>query len=87
MRRQDAWDEVVRAGGLPEQNTTKTTNVLVLGDFNLATPVPGAALSKKAQRAFELQDSGQEIELMTEADFIQVLDGVDPLAMEAQEPM
>jgi DNA polymerase III epsilon subunit-like protein/endogenous inhibitor of DNA gyrase (YacG/DUF329 family) len=78
MTRQIAWGEVVNAGGIPELNTTKRTNVLVLGDFNPATLRPGAAFSGKARKAFELQDIGQDIELMTEADFLQVLDGNNP---------
>lgn len=75
MTRQVAWDEVVRAGGIPEKNTTKRTNVLVLGDFNPASLRPGATYSGKAQKAFDLQDKGQDIELMTEDDFLRVLDG------------
>ena len=78
MTRQIAWGEVVHAGGIPEPSTTKRTNVLVLGDFNPANLRPGATFSGKARRAFELQDAGQDIELMTEADFLQVLDGKSP---------
>jgi DNA polymerase-3 subunit epsilon len=77
MTRQLAWDRVVHAGGVPEKNTTKRTNVLVLGDFNPANLRPGATYSGKARRAFELQDGGQDIELMTEDDFLRVLDGQD----------
>lgn len=77
MTRQMAWDEVVRAGGIPEKSPTKRTNVLVLGDFNPANLRPSATYSGKARRAFELQDKGQAIELMTEDDFLRVLDGYD----------
>ncbi|KQY60225.1 hypothetical protein ASD11_12210 [Aeromicrobium sp. Root495] len=77
MTRQLAWDEVARSGGTPELNTTKRTNVLVLGDFNPANLRPGATYSGKARKAFELQDKGQDIELMTEEDFLRVLDGRD----------
>lgn len=73
MVRQTAWDEVVRVGGVPEENTTKRTNVLVIGGLRPEQLKPGATLSRKAQKAFELQDAGQEIELMTEADFLQVI--------------
>lgn len=82
MTRQMAWDEVAKVGGTPKENTTRRTNVLVLGDFNPAGLRPGATFSSKARRAFELQDSGQDIELMTEADFLQVLDGVDLLSFD-----
>lgn len=77
MTRQMAWDEVVRAGGVPEKTPTKRTNVLVLGDFNPANLRPGATYSGKARKAFELQDKGQAIELMTEDDFLRVLEGRD----------
>jgi DNA polymerase III epsilon subunit-like protein len=77
MTRQMAWDEVVRAGGVSEKNTTKRTNVLVLGDFNPAHLRPGATYSGRARKAFELQDKGQDIELMTEDDFLRVLEGDD----------
>lgn len=77
MTRQMAWDEVTRNGGAPAQAPTKRTNVLVIGDFNPASLRPGAHFSGKARRAFELQDAGQDIELMTEYDFLRVLDGGD----------
>lgn len=74
MTRQLAWDETVRVGGIPELGTTKRTNVLVVGDLNPAVLRPGSNLSGKARRAFELQDAGQDIELMTEDDFLRMLD-------------
>lgn len=79
MTRQIAWDAVTHAGVIPEANATKRTNVLVLGDVNPASLRPGVTLSGKAQKAFALQDKGQDIELMTEADFLQVLEGIDVL--------
>ena len=79
MTRQIAWDAVVKAGGIPDKATTKRTNVLVVGDINPASLRPGAALTGKAEKAFKLQDAGQDIELMTEIDFLQVLSGDDLL--------
>ena len=81
MTRQVAWDEVVRSGGQPEENTTKRTNVLVLGSFNPGNLRPGADYSGKVRKAFDLQGKGQDIELMTEADFLRVLDGNDSLLL------
>ena len=79
MTRQLAWDETVRVGGIPELNTTKRTNVLVVGDLNPAVLRPGSTLSGKARKAFQLQDGGQDIELMTEDDFVRALDpSADP---------
>lgn len=79
MTRQLAWDECSRVGAIPEKSTTKRTNVLVIGDINPAVLRPGATLTAKARRAFELQDKGQDIEVMTEDDFLRCLDG-KPLA-------
>ena len=49
----------------------------MLGDFNPANLRPGATYSGKARKAFELQGKGQDIELMTETDFLGVLNGRD----------
>jgi DNA polymerase III subunit epsilon len=75
MVRQDAWNECARVGAVPEKNTTQRTNVLVIGDLNPAYLRPGENLSAKARKAFALQDKGQDIEVMTEDDFIRCLDG------------
>ena len=75
MTRQAAWNECSRVGAVADKATTKRTNVLVVGDINEAVLQPGAKLTKKAQRAFELQDQGQSIEVMTEDDFLRCLDG------------
>jgi len=74
MTRQAAWDECARVGATAEKSTTKRTNVLVVGDINPAVLRPGAKLTKKAERAFELQDQGQDIEVMTEDDFLRCLE-------------
>ncbi|MGB3286521.1 exonuclease domain-containing protein [Mycolicibacter algericus] len=76
MTRQVAWDECVKVGAVPEKATTKRTNVLVVGDVNPAVLRPGVSLTKKAEAAFILQDKGQDIEVMTEDDFLRCLDGV-----------
>lgn len=75
MRRQDAWTLTAHVGGIPEKSTTRRTNILVVGDLNPALLRPGEHLSGKARRAFELQDAGQPIEVMTEVDFIRALQG------------
>ena len=52
---------------------TKRTNVLVIGDINPAVLAPGMVITGKAAKAFALQDKGQEIEVMTEDDFLRSL--------------
>lgn len=74
MTRQAAWDECAKVGAVPEKSTTRRTNVLVVGDVNPAALRPGASLTKKAEVAFALQDKGQDIEVMTEDDFLRCLD-------------
>jgi DNA polymerase III epsilon subunit-like protein len=73
MTRQTAWDDVVKVGGIPELSVTKHANVLVIGDINPAVLAPGMVTTGKAAKAFALQDKGQDIELMTEDDFLRTL--------------
>ena len=75
MTRQIAWEECARVGAVAGQSTTKQTNVLVVGDINPAVLRPGSNVTGKARRAFELQEKGQDIEVMTEDDFLRCLDG------------
>jgi NAD-dependent DNA ligase len=75
MNRRIAWGECARVGAIAEHDTTKRTNVLVIGDINPAVLRPGSPLTAKARKAFELQDKGQDIEVMTEDDFLRCLDG------------
>lgn len=77
MTRQIAWKECGRVGALAEQSPTKRTNVLVVGDINPVMLRPGSNITGKARKAFELQDKGQDIEVMTEDDFVRCLDGGD----------
>jgi DNA polymerase III subunit epsilon len=71
--RQHAWNDAATAGGIPEKDVTKRTNILVIGDLNLAVFTPGATTTGKAAHAFALQANGQDIEVMTEDDFIRSL--------------
>jgi DNA polymerase-3 subunit epsilon len=71
--RQQAWNDVAKVGGIPEKDVSSRTNILVVGELNPAVLTPGATTSGKAARAFALQSKGQDIEVMTEADFIRSL--------------
>ena len=75
MTRDAARQETAKAGGIPDLTTTKRTNVLVVGDINPAVLRPGSNLTGKARKAFDLQEKGQVIEVMTEDDFLRCLDG------------
>jgi DNA polymerase III epsilon subunit-like protein len=75
MTRDIARQECAKVGAVPEQTTTKRTNVLVVGDIDPAVLRPGSNVTGKARKAFELQDNGQQIEVMTEDDFLRCLGG------------
>jgi len=77
MTRDLARQECAHVGAIPEQSITKRTNVLVMGDINPAVLRPGSNVTGKARKVFELQAKGQEIEVMTEDDFLRCLDGAE----------
>ncbi|MBN9636593.1 MAG: hypothetical protein J0H22_15615, partial [Actinobacteria bacterium] len=73
MTRRIAWDECACIGAIAEEDTTRRTNVLVVGDINPAVLRPGSTVTGKTRKAFELQAKGQRIEVMTEGDFVRCL--------------
>ncbi|CAH0171693.1 DNA polymerase III PolC-type [Microbacterium oxydans] len=70
MIRDEARRLVVEHGGLAQSGVNKKTTVLVTGDFDARTFRPGANFSAKLQKAFDLVDDGQALEIITEEDFI-----------------
>lgn len=70
MVRDEARLLVSEHGGVAQTSVNKKTTVLVTGDFDSRTFRPGANFSAKLQKAFELVDSGQALEIITEEDFI-----------------
>ena len=73
MTRAIAWDRVAEVGGRPAPGVTKRTNVLVFGYQEARKLRPGEELSAKARKANDLREHGQQIEVMPEVDFIQLL--------------
>ena len=71
--RQMAWETVVKVGGIPEPGVTQRTNILVIGDINPAVLAPGIITTGKVAKVFALQAKGQDIEVMTEDDFLRSL--------------
>jgi DNA polymerase-3 subunit epsilon len=71
--RQTAWEQVAKVGGIPQPSVTKRTNVLVAGDINPSVLAPGVVTTGKAAKVFALQARGQDIEVMTEDDFLRSL--------------
>ncbi|MGV2982067.1 exonuclease domain-containing protein [Microbacterium sp. AGC85] len=70
MIRDEARRLVVEHGGLAQSGVNKKTTVLVTGDFDARTFRPGANFSAKLQKAFDLVEAGQPLEIITEEDFI-----------------
>jgi DNA polymerase III epsilon subunit-like protein len=73
MTRALAWDRVAEVGGRPAPGVTKQTNVLVIGYQDARKLRPGEDLSAKARKARDLRERGQQIEIMPETDFAQLL--------------
>jgi DNA polymerase III subunit epsilon len=71
--RQQAWNDVAAVGAIPEKDVTRRTNILVVGDLDPAVLTPGATTSGKGAHAFALQAKGQDIEVMSEEDFLRSL--------------
>lgn len=69
MIRDEARRLVVEHGGLAQSGVNKKTTILVTGDFDSRTFRPGANFSVKLQKAFDLVDAGQALEIITEEDF------------------
>jgi DNA polymerase-3 subunit epsilon len=73
MTREMAWETVAEVGGQPGVGVTKRTNILVTGYQDARMLRPGEGLSAKARKAEALRSKGQAIEIMDEADFVQLL--------------
>ncbi|MEK6191357.1 MAG: exonuclease domain-containing protein [Chloroflexota bacterium] len=73
MTRASAWTRTAEVGGQPASGVTKHTNILVIGYQDARKLRPGEELSAKARKARDLRIHGQQIEVMPEVDFIQLL--------------
>ena len=73
MTRKEAITMVALTGGIPEKNVTKNTNILVVGEQDWRV-VGKSGLSIKMKKAQSLLENGQNIEIMTEDDFIKMLE-------------
>jgi DNA polymerase-3 subunit epsilon len=72
--RSAAQGVVASFGASVSSNVTKKTSLVVMGGFDPATLRPGATLSGKVQRAMDLAVAGQNIEVITEKTFLELLD-------------
>ena len=72
IRRQDAWDAAARCGAAVGKTVTKRTTMLVVGDGFTGSD-PADFTTGKAAKAVQLRAKGQRIEVLTEADLVQLL--------------
>lgn len=74
ITRETAWERIAYYGGTPQKSVTKTTTLLVIGDLDPTRLVGESGMSSKMRKAFDLQDKGQPIEVISGGDFLVYLD-------------
>ncbi|WP_439424808.1 exonuclease domain-containing protein [Oenococcus alcoholitolerans] len=70
--RTQAWQIVADLGGNPQQGINKDTNYLVVGDTSFS-PVLKGGLSGKQKKAQEKLQEGQDIKIITESVFLDMI--------------
>lgn len=70
MVRNRARELVVEQGGTWQDGVTRSTTILVTGDFDDRTFRPGAAFTSKLAKAFLQVERGQALEIITEDAFV-----------------
>jgi DNA polymerase-3 subunit epsilon len=59
LTRQQAFDRLAELGAIGQDNVTRATQLLVVGDLNPAVLRPGEAATGKMRKAFDRQATGQ----------------------------
>lgn len=75
VRRRDAQQAVVDAGGIASKGVTKKTDFLVTGFQDLSKLATGETKSGKLRKGEKLRAEGQPIEVITENEFVSLLSG------------
>jgi len=73
MARKQAMAIFAMLGGIPEKNITKTTNFLIMGDQDIRV-VGETGKSSKILKAEQLLTKGQEIQLLSENEFLRMIE-------------
>lgn len=73
MTRREAFQRVLDRGGDPDEGVTKRTNILVVGEQDLAKLAVGEAMSAKQRKAAAMRAKGADIQLISEMDFLESL--------------
>lgn len=70
--RKDLLQMVADIGGIPTNSVTSSTNILVVGQQDYRV-VGESGMSSKQKKAMSLKDKGQDIEILSEADFLRMI--------------
>jgi len=76
MPRYEAWTRLGELGGISSDNVTNATNFLVVGEQDSRKLRPGEIQSSKFQKAAKRKSHGQQIEVITESDFVSLLEPI-----------
>lgn len=77
--RRNLLQAIAHIGGIPTNSVTKTTNVLVIGQQDFKK-VGAEGMSSKQRKAMKLIKNGQDLEIMSEMDFLTNFGGEIPLS-------
>lgn len=80
MPRPEAKQRAAQLGAQPASRVTRSTTVLVVGDGFVADDLVSGRVTAKASRVMELHQRGQQIEVLSEAEFLQMTGGRWPAA-------
>lgn len=71
-QRSDILQYIEEIGGIPTNSVTRKTNILVVGmtDYRV---VGDSGMSGKQKKAVDLRDNGQDIEILSENEFLELL--------------
>lgn len=70
--RKDLLQMVADIGGIPTNSVTSSTNILVVGQQDYRV-VGESGMSSKQKKAMALRDKGQDIEILSEAEFLSMM--------------
>lgn len=76
--RPEAKRRAAAVGARTADRVTRATTVLVVGDGFVATDLNAGRMTSKARRALALRDKGQQVEIVSEAEFLQRVGGPWP---------
>ena len=78
ISRQDAKNRAAHAGARTASRVTRSTTVLVVGDGFAAADLRTGRLTSKAQRVLRMQEAGTPISILSEGEFLQMVEGSWP---------